>query len=102
MRRPPWTGRAELIGVPFDGMGRAGGMAGAPHALRAAGFAAAFGAGARLGEDVDVPDPKLRASVGEAGLVFLDGHEDATPMELSDDGEAANMGDRDAARHRRS
>ena len=140
---PPWTGRAELIGVPFDGMGRAGGMAGAPHALRTAGFAAAFGAGARLGEDVDVPEPKplrgsgsgllnedallamstslrtrvasclstgrfpviyggdcsvllaalpaLRASVGEPGLVVLDGHEDATPMELSDDGEAANM-----------
>jgi len=27
--RSPWTGRAELIGVPFDGMGRAGGMAAA-------------------------------------------------------------------------
>jgi arginase family enzyme len=140
---PPWTGRAELIGVPFDGMGRAGGQAGAPHALRAAGFLAAFGAGARLGGDVDVPEPvplrgsesgllnedallamiaslhtrvasclstgrfpviyggdcsvllaalpALRARAGEAGLVFLDGHEDATPIELSDDGEAANM-----------
>lgn len=140
---PPWTGRAELIGVPFDGMGRAAGMAGAPRALRTAGFTAAFGAGARLGEDVEVPEPRplrgsgsgllnedallamsaslhtrvanclstgrfpviyggdcsvllaalpaLRASVGEAGLVFLDGHEDATPMELSADGEAASM-----------
>jgi arginase len=140
---PPWTGRAELIGVPFDGMGRPGGKAGSPLALRTAGFAGAFGADARLGEDVPVPEPKplrgsgsgllneeallamstslyarvasclsagrfpvvyggdcsvllaalpaLRASVGEAGLVFLDGHEDATPIELSDDGEAANM-----------
>jgi arginase len=35
--------------------------------------------------------PALADVVGEAGLVFIDGHEDATPMELSASGEAANM-----------
>jgi arginase len=35
--------------------------------------------------------PALRGIIGEAGLIFLDGHEDATPMELSPDGEFANM-----------
>ncbi len=35
--------------------------------------------------------PALADIVGEAGLVFIDGHEDATPMELSTTGEAANM-----------
>ena len=35
--------------------------------------------------------PALRDSLGEAGLVFLDGHEDATPMEMSPNGEAGNM-----------
>jgi arginase len=35
--------------------------------------------------------PALRAALGEAGLVFLDGHEDATPMDASQSGEAANM-----------
>ena len=35
--------------------------------------------------------PALASAVGEAGLVFIDGHEDATPMELSATGEAANM-----------
>jgi arginase len=35
--------------------------------------------------------PALASTVGEAGLVFIDGHEDATPMELSATGEAANM-----------
>ncbi len=35
--------------------------------------------------------PALASVVGEAGLVFIDGHEDATPMELSATGEAANM-----------
>ena len=35
--------------------------------------------------------PMLRAAAGEAGLLFVDGHEDATTMELSPDGEAANM-----------
>lgn len=35
--------------------------------------------------------PALRAESGAAGLLLLDGHEDATPLELSPDGEAANM-----------
>ena len=35
--------------------------------------------------------PALRDVHGKAGLVFIDGHEDATPMELSTSGEAANM-----------
>ena len=35
--------------------------------------------------------PGLRDTVGEAGLVFLDGHEDATTLDASPDGEVANM-----------
>ena len=35
--------------------------------------------------------PALREAAGEAGLLFIDGHEDATPMDRSPDGEAANM-----------
>jgi len=35
--------------------------------------------------------PALRAVAGEAGLVFVDGHEDAVTMSASPDGEVANM-----------
>jgi arginase len=35
--------------------------------------------------------PALRDTMSEPGLVFIDGHEDATPLEQSPDGEAANM-----------
>jgi arginase len=35
--------------------------------------------------------PALAGVAGAVGLVFIDGHEDATPMELSATGEAANM-----------
>lgn len=35
--------------------------------------------------------PALAGVLGKAGLVFVDGHEDATPRELSTSGEAANM-----------
>jgi arginase len=35
--------------------------------------------------------PALRDVAGRAGLLFVDGHEDATPMDLSPSGEAANM-----------
>jgi arginase len=135
--------RVDMIGVPFDGMGRAVGQAGAPQALRAAGLAEALGPGAVMEPDLIVPGPvaeraagsgllnerallqmvdglhrrvgaalsagrfplvyggdcsvllgavpALRDVAGQAGLVFLDGHEDATPMDLSPSGEAANM-----------
>jgi arginase len=33
----------------------------------------------------------LRGHHGQAGLVFVDGHEDTTPLDVSPDGEAANM-----------
>jgi len=135
--------RVDLIGVPFDGMGRAPGQAGAPQALRAAGLSAVFGPDAALEPDLVLPGPvpqraagsgllnerallqmvdalhrQVRASLsagrfpfvygadcavllaavpavrdvaGRAGLLFVDGHEDATPMDLSASGEAANM-----------
>ena len=35
--------------------------------------------------------PAVRDVAGRAGLLFVDGHEDATPMDLSLSGEAANM-----------
>jgi len=35
--------------------------------------------------------PALRDGVGQAGLVFVDGHDDTTSLDASQDGEAANM-----------
>jgi len=136
-------GRLDMIGVPFDGMGRSPGQAGAPQALRAAGLAAVFGPDAVMEPDLVLPGavrqraagsgllnerallqmvdslyrrvrgslsaarfpfvygadcsvllaavPAVRDIAGLAGLLFVDGHEDATPMDLSLSGEAANM-----------
>jgi len=133
----------DMIGVPFDGMGRSPGQAGAPRALRAAGLPAVFGPGAAVEPDLVLPGPvpqraagsgllnerallqmagalhrrvcaslsagrfpfvygadcsvllaavpAVRDVAGQAGLLFVDGHEDATPMDLSPSGEAANM-----------
>jgi arginase len=134
--------RVELIGVRFDGSGRAAGQAHAPEALRQAGLQAALARRAVPAPDVIVSPPvaargrfgllnerallemvsavddrvraalaagrfpllygadcavllgavpALAAATGSAGLVFIDGHEDATPMEASTSGEAANM-----------
>jgi arginase len=134
--------RVDLIGVCFDGSGRALGQAGAPSRFRDAGLTAVF-PGARVVSDIVVsqPDPTrghlagfvnerallemvdavyaraqaalragrfpllyggdcaallgaapaVRDADGTAGLLFVDAHEDATTMEESTTGEAANM-----------
>jgi arginase len=133
----------ELIGVPFDGYGRAGHQARAAAALRDAGLRDAFDHHRVIDDDdlvLPAPDPGrgastslinerallamtealnckvgevvgagrfpfvyggdcstllgivtgLRDHVGDVGLVFIDGHEDTMPLDVSEDGEAAN------------
>ena len=133
----------ELIGVPFDGYGRAGNQASAARVLRDHGLADCF-VGHRVTDRGDLPLPvptpergaatalinepallamidELSERVGRAvlaerfpivyggdcstllgticglrdrleriGLVFIDGHEDTMPLDVSEDGEAAN------------
>ena len=134
----------RLIGVPFDGMGRKPGQAGAPAALRAAGLEAAVSSHKVVSQpDFTLPEaraerapgsgllnetalvkmvaalyaevsgsfsaghfplvygadcsvllatvPAMRDAFSMPGLVFVDGHEDTTPIDRSPDGEAANM-----------
>lgn len=133
----------ELMGVPFDGYGRAGNQALASAVLREAGVAGAFGGhrvvdggdlglpafDSRRGEDTGLMNEAallsmtgllnervgravsegrfpfvyggdcsallgivtgLRDAMGHPGLLFIDGHEDTMPLDVSEDGEAAN------------
>jgi arginase len=126
----------EIIGVPFDGYGRAGHQARAPGALRDAGLRDAFDHHHVIDDDdLALPDPDpargastslinepallamtdalnrkvgtvvgagrfpfvyggdcstllgivtgLRDHVGDVGLVFIDGHEDTMPLDVS-------------------
>jgi arginase len=132
----------ELIGVPFDGYGRAGNQASAALVLHDAGLADAFDHHHVTEHVLELPEPNpargastglinepallamtdalnlrvgdavaagrfpviyggdcsvlfgivtgLRDHVGDVGLVFVDGHEDTMPLDVSEDGEAAN------------
>jgi hypothetical protein len=57
-----------MIGVPFDGMGRAPGQAGAPAALRAAGLQAVFGPDVVVEPDLVLPGPVAQRAAG-SGLL---------------------------------
>ncbi len=136
-------GDIELVGVPFDGFGRAGHQSSASEVLRASGLTTALasrevadggdlalpapdprrGAATSLMNEAALLDmiegvgsrvvaavsagrfplvhggdcttllgtiPALRRMSGPVGLVFVDGHEDTMPLDVSEDGEAAN------------
>jgi arginase len=74
MRKPATAGntgggeRIDMIGVPFDGMGRSPGQAGAPQALRAAGLPAVLGPDAAVGPDLVLPGPVPQRAAG-SGLL---------------------------------
>jgi arginase len=74
MRKPATAGntgsgeRIDMIGVPFDGMGRSPGQAGAPQALRAAGLSAVLGPDAAMGPDLVLPGPVRQRAAG-SGLL---------------------------------
>ncbi len=132
----------ELIGVPFDGYGRAGNQTRAAQVLHDAGLADAFDHHHVTDHHLELPGPDptrgasttlinepallamtdalnvrvgqavtagrfpfvyggdcsallgivtgLRDHVGDVALVFIDGHEDTMPLDVSEDGEAAN------------
>src|SRR5262249_61682566 len=61
-------GRLDLIGVPFDGMGRAPGQAGAPQALRAAGLPAVLGPDVVMEPDLVLPGPVPQRATGSGPL----------------------------------
>jgi arginase len=68
----------DLIGVPFDGWGRAGAQAQAAAALRDAGLAAAFGGDVSLQPDPVLPAPSPERAAGsglmnEAALLAMAG-----------------------------
>jgi arginase len=132
----------ELIGVPFDGYGRAGNQSSAAGVLHDAGLVDAFDHHHVIDHNLQLPEPDpargasttlinepallamtdalnirvgeavaagrfpfiyggdcsslfgivtgLRDHIGDVGLVFIDGHEDTMPLDVSEDGEAAN------------
>ena len=67
---PVGTGgaRIDIIGVPFDGMGRSPGQAGAPQALRAAGLPAVFGPDVVMEPDLALPGAVAQRAAG-SGLL---------------------------------
>src|SRR5262249_61609318 len=79
-------GRLDLIGVPFDGMGRAPGQAGAPQTLRAAGLPAVLGPDVVMEPDLVLPGPVPQRATG-SGLL----HEQAP---LPEDGALVRPGRR--------
>ena len=74
MRKPATAGneagrgRLDPIGVPFDGMARDPGQAGAPQVLRAAGLPAMLGPDVVMEPDLVLPGPVQQRAAG-SGLL---------------------------------